>query len=139
MNASGIYFPATIHTDGACSGNPGPGGFAAIIESGDSRMTVTGGDPATTNNRMEMSAVIEALRLINSDPNLRLSHLTIRSDSQYIVNAFNEGWIENWQRKSWRTSNKKPVANKDLWEALIREAAPHPTHWNGSRATPATP
>ena len=129
MNERGIYFPAIIHTDGACSGNPGPGGFAAIIESGDCRITVTGGDPDTTNNRMELSAVIEALRLVNSDPDLRYSHLTIRSDSQYIVKAFQDNWIENWQSKGWRTADEQPVANKDLWEALMREAASHPTRW----------
>ena len=121
---------ATIHTDGACSGNPGPGGFAAIIEvgeRGESRFTVTGGDPDTTNNRMEMSAVIEALRLLNSQSDLRHSHLTVRSDSQYIVKAFNDNWIESWKRKGWRTAKNQPVANKDLWEALLRELAPHPT------------
>ena len=118
---------ATIHTDGACSGNPGPGGFAAIIEVGECRFTVTGGEPNTTNNRMEMSAVIEAVRLLNSQSDLQHSHLTVRSDSQYIVNAFNDNWIENWKRKGWRTAKKQPVANKDLWETLLRELAPHPT------------
>ena len=118
---------ATIHTDGACSGNPEPGGFAAIIEVGECRFTVTGGEPNTTNNRMEMSAVIEAVRRLNSQSDLRHSHLTVRSDSQYIVNAFNENWIENWKRKGWRTAKKQPVANKDLWEALLRELSPHPT------------
>ena len=124
--------PITIHTDGACSGNPGPGGFAAIIEVGEhqeTRFTVTGGEPATTNNKMELSAVIEALRLINSQSDFAHSHVTIRSDSQYIVNAFNENWIESWQRKGWRTANKKPVANRDRWEALLKEIAPHPTRW----------
>ena len=122
--------PATIHTDGACSGNPGPGGFAAIIEvgeHGESRFTVTGGDPDTTNNRMELSAVTEAVRLLNSQSDLRHSHLIIYSDSQYIVNAFNDNWIESWKRKGWRTAKKQPVANKDLWEALLRELSPHPT------------
>ena len=118
---------ATIHTDGACSGNPGPGGFAAIIEVGECRFTVTGGEPNTTNNRMEMAAVIEAVRLLNSQSDLQHSHLTIRSDSQYIVNAFNDNWIENWKRKGWRTAKKQPVANKDLWETLLQELAPHPT------------
>ena len=117
--------PAIIHTDGACSGNPGPGGFAAIIEVGDDRITVTGGHPATTNNRMEIAAVIEALRLINSQQPLRHSHVTIRSDSQYIVKAFNDRWIDAWQRNGWRTAKKQPVLNQDLWEALIREIAPH--------------
>ena len=120
MNESAI-----INTDGACSGNPGPGGFAAIIEVGECRITVTGGDPATTNNRMELSAVIEALRVINSQSDLKHSPVTVRSDSQYIVNAFNEGWIENWQRRGWRTPKKQTVANRDLWAALVTEIAPH--------------
>ena len=117
--------PAIIHTDGACSGNPGPGGYAAIIEVSEYRMTVTGGDPNTTNNRMELSAVIEALRLINSQSDLQHSHVTIRSDSQYIVNAFNDKWIDNWQKKGWRTAKKQPVANRDLWEAFLKEIGPH--------------
>ena len=97
MSKPAIYFPAIIHTEGTCPHNPGPGGFAAIIESGDCRMAVTGGDPDTTNNRMELSAVIEALRFVNSDPDLRYSHLTIRSDSQHIVKAFQDNSVENWQ------------------------------------------
>ena len=80
---------ATIHTDGACSGNPGPGGFGAIIDiDGAEVLTVTGGDPQTTNNRMELSAVIEAMRAINSTPDVDVSKITVRSDSQYVVNAF---------------------------------------------------
>ena len=120
----------TIHTDGACSGNPSPGGFAAIIEKDDDLFTtVTGGDPQTTNNRMELSAVIEALRAVNSLQELRHTHVTVRSDSQYIVNAFNDNWIENWQLKGWHTAKKQPVLNKDLWENLLRELASHPTKW----------
>ena len=119
-----------IHTDGACSGNPGPGGFAAIIEQDGNRITtVTGGDPTTTNNRMEITAVIEALRVLNSIPELRHAPVTVRSDSQYIVNTFNDNWVDGWQRKGWRTAKKQPVANRDLWEALLRQATPHPTKW----------
>ena len=117
--------PAIINTDGACSGNPGPGGFAAIIEVGQERITVTGGDPQTTNNRMELAAVIEALRTINSLEDLRHSHVTVRSDSQYIVNAFNNKWIESWQKRNWRTAKKQPVLNQDLWHALLKEIEPH--------------
>ena len=117
--------PAIIHTDGACSGNPGPGGFAAIIEVGQERITVTGGDPDTTNNRMELAAVIEALHTINSMEDLRHSHVTIRSDSQYIVKAFNDNWIEAWQKRNWQTAKKQPVLNQDLWHALIKEIGPH--------------
>ena len=117
--------PAIINTDGACSGNPGPGGFAAIIEVGESRITVTGGDPDTTNNRMELAALIEALRVINSQSDLGHSHVTVRSDSRYIVNAFNDRWIESWQKRNWRTAKKQPVANRDLWEDLLKEMGPH--------------
>ena len=119
--------PVTIHTDGACTGNPGPGGFAAILvsEEIDFHATVTGGDPATTNNRMELSAVIEAIRLVNSVPKFQRSHVTVHSDSKYVTDAFNEKWIEGWQRNNWRTSKKKPVLNQDLWLSLLEEIAPH--------------
>ena len=120
--------PLIIHTDGACSGNPGPGGFAAIVWSQDPERyitTVTGGDPDTTNNRMELSAVIEALRTINTVQTFQHSPVTVRTDSQYIVKAFNDNWIGSWQRNNWRTAKKQPVANRDLWEDLLREIAPH--------------
>ena len=118
----------TIHTDGACTGNPGPGGFAAVIErhhKGDT-LTVTGGDPSTTNNRMELSAVIEAVRAINSVQEHRDIPLTIRSDSQYVINAFNENWIGGWMKNNWRTAKKKPVLNRELWEDLLAELSGHP-------------
>lgn len=120
----------TIHTDGACSGNPGPGGFAAIIEhpDGDS-MTVTGGDPATTNNRMELAAVIEALRAINSVESLRNSPVTVRSDSTYVTKAFNDNWIAGWQRRNWRSAKGDPVANQDLWQDLLKEIQGHTSTW----------
>ena len=119
-----------IHTDGACTGNPGPGGFAAIIEQDGNRITtVTGSDPTTTNNRMELAAVIEALRVLNSIPELQHAPVTVRSDSQYIVNAFNDYWIESWQRKGWRTAKKQPVANRDLWEELLQQVLGHNCAW----------
>ena len=117
---------ATIHTDGACSGNPGPGGFGAIIEiDGVEALIVTGGDPETTNNRMELSAVIEAMRTLNAMPDVDWLQVAVRSDSQYVVNAFNRRWIKNWQRNGWLNADKKPVANQDLWELLLRETARH--------------
>ena len=117
---------ATIHTDGSCSGNPGPGGFGAIIEiDGVEALVVTGGDPQTTNNRMELSAVIEAMRVLNTMPDVDQFEVTVRSDSQYVVNSFNKGWIKNWQRNGWLNADKKPVANQDLWELLLRETARH--------------
>ena len=114
-----------IHTDGACLGNPGPGGFAAIIEWNGEQLTVTGGDPKTTNNRMELSAVIEALSAVNSVLNLRNASVRVRSDSKYVVDAFNQDWILNWQRNGWRNSKKQPVPNRDLWEDLLQEIKDH--------------
>ena len=114
-----------IHTDGACLGNPGPGGFAAVIEWNGDRLTVTGGDPRTTNNRMELSAVIEALRAVNSVLNLRNASVRVRSDSKYVVDAFNQGWLTNWQRNGWRNAKKQPVPNRDLWENLLQEVKGH--------------
>ena len=115
----------TIHTDGACLGNPGPGGFAAIIEWNGDRLTVTGGDPKTTNNRMELSAVIEALRAVNFVPELKSAPVRVRSDSKYVVNAFNQGWLPNWQRNGWRNSKKQPVPNRELWDDLLQEIKRH--------------
>ena len=120
----------TIHTDGACSGNPGPGGFAAIIQwAQDAELTVTGGDPKTTNNRMELSAVIEALKAVNSIPELRENPVTIRSDSTYVTNAFNKNWLSNWMKHGWRNSKKQPVPNRVLWEALLAEIQGHNCTW----------
>ena len=122
---------AVIHTDGACSGNPGPGGFGAIIViDGMEALTVTGGDPHTTNSRMELSAVIEAMRAINSMSGVEWTPITVCSDSKYITDAFNQGWLENWQRNGWRKADKKPVANQDLWTQLVQEISPHTMVFN---------
>lgn len=119
--------PITIHTDGACTGNPGPGGFAAILTTanGEDILTVTGGDPATTNNRMELSAVIEALRAINSIPDSAGSPVTVYSDSQYVVKAFTHNWLQNWQRRGWTNAKGDPVANRPLWEELLDQVNGH--------------
>ena len=119
----------TIHTDGACSGNPGPGGFGAVIElpNGD-EVIVTGGDPQTTNNRMELAAVIEALALLK-DCDVEADLVTVRSDSKYVVDAFNQGWLANWQKNGWRTAAKKPVLNQDLWQRMLEAAAGYDVHW----------
>ena len=103
-----------IHTDGSCLGNPGPGGFAAIIQAGDDSLTVSGGDPDTTNNRMELMAVIEAMEAVNSVPGWKDAQVTVHSDSQYVIKAFNDGWI----KKGWRTANG-PVKNPGLWKRLL--------------------
>ena len=109
----------TIHTDGSCHGNPGPGGWATVIEVPDwKNCTLRGGDPQTTNNRMEMTAAIEGLRQLERIAGAPEGPVVLRSDSKYLCDAFNRGWIENWHRNGWRTAKKEPVKNRDLWEEL---------------------
>ena len=103
-----------IYTDGACSFNPGPGGWAAVLLYGDIRKEISGGQDNTTNNRMEMSAVIKALEGLKEP-----CKVTIYSDSAYLINAFEQGWLEKWQKNGWINSKKKPVENKDLWVILL--------------------
>jgi ribonuclease HI len=104
----------TIYTDGACSGNPGPGGWGAVLTYKDKQKTAFGYEPHTTNNRMELVAVIESLKLLNQP-----CHVQVYSDSAYLVNCFNNNWIEGWQKNGWRTSKNQPVENRELWEALL--------------------
>lgn len=105
----------TIYTDGACSGNPGPGGWGAVLFYGEHTRELSGGEENTTNQRMELTAVIEALRA------LKVSdwQVTVHTDSAYVVNAFAQNWIDNWQRNGWKNSKKEAVANQDLWKELI--------------------
>ncbi len=110
----------TIYTDGACSGNPGPGGWGAVLMYGEHRKEISGGDAHTTNNRMELTGPIEALELLKHPCKVRLY-----SDSAYLVNAFNQHWIANWQRNGWQTSQKKPVENKELWQRLLELCRTH--------------
>ena len=110
----------TIYTDGACSGNPGSGGWGAILMCGDFVKKIAGAEKETTNNRMELEAVIQALTCLKKQ-----SKVTLYSDSAYVVNAFNQGWIKNWQQSGWRTSGRKPVQNKDLWLRLIKLTQAH--------------
>ena len=110
----------TIYTDGACSGNPGPGGWGAVLMYGEHRKEISGGDAHTTNNRMELTGPIEALELLKQPCKVRLY-----SDSAYLVNAFNQHWIANWQRNGWQTSQKKPVENKELWQKLLELCRTH--------------
>ena len=110
----------TIYTDGACSGNPGPGGWGAVLMYGEHRKEISGGDAHTTNNRMELTGPIEALELLKQPCKVRLY-----SDSAYLVNAFNQHWITNWQRNGWQTSQKKPVENKELWQRLLELCRTH--------------
>ena len=110
----------TIYTDGACSGNPGPGGWAAILMFGEHERVITGYEKLTTNNRMELSAVVEALAALKEPV-----RAAVHTDSAYIANAFNQNWIEGWLRRGWKTSHKKPVKNRDLWERLIELTKTH--------------
>ena len=103
----------TIYTDGACSGNPGPGGWGAILMFKENKKEISGGLKETTNNVMELTAVVEALRLIKYKCIIK-----IYSDSAYVVNGFSQGWIYNWIKKGWRTADGSPVKNKELWEEL---------------------
>lgn len=103
-----------IYTDGACSGNPGPGGWGAILLYGEHRKELSGGEPETTNNRMELTAVIEALKVLKEPCKVKLY-----SDSAYVVNCFQQGWYRNWKRNGWVNSKKQPVENQDLWKKLL--------------------
>jgi len=112
-----------IYTDGACAGNPGPGGWGVLILDGDEEIELTGGEPQTTNNRMEMTAAIEALRAVRENTPIRLY-----TDSQYVKNGVTQ-WIAGWKRNGWRTAAKKPVKNKDLWEILDELATQREIDW----------
>ncbi len=110
----------TIYTDGACSGNPGPGGWAALLMYQGKERVITGAERNTTNNRMELAAVVEALRVLKEPVKA-----AVHTDSAYIANAFQQGWIDNWQKKGWMTAGKKPVKNQDLWKDLLAQMARH--------------
>jgi ribonuclease HI len=117
----------SIYTDGACSGNPGPGGWAAIVipeDDPEATEQLTGGAPHTTNNKMELRAALEALRALD-DP----TNVTLHTDSEYLSKAFNEGWLDSWQENDWQTSSNNPVKNQDLWKALLDEADRHDVEW----------
>jgi len=113
-----------LYTDGACSGNPGPGGWAALLMHGDHEKMLSGADPNTTNNRMEMMAVIEGLRALQEPCLVR-----VHSDSAYIINAFTQGWIDNWIRRGWKKADKKPVENQDLWRDMMQAMERHTVEW----------
>ncbi len=109
-----------IYTDGACSGNPGPGGWGTILMYKDTKKEISGGKPDTTNNVMEITAVIEGLKLLKEP-----CKVSIYSDSAYVVNAFNQHWIENWIKKNWQNSKKEPVKNRELWLELYALVKQH--------------
>lgn len=112
-----------IYTDGACRGNPGPGGWAALLASGAHERALSGAEPATTNNRMELRAVIEALGALK-----RRVAADLYTDSEYVRRGITE-WMASWKRRDWRTADKKPVKNRDLWERLDQLAAQHEIEW----------
>jgi len=113
-----------IFSDGACSGNPGPGGWGSIIRFKGTEKTLSGGEADTTNNRMELMGAIVALETLKE--NCRVTAFT---DSQYIANAFLKGWLESWQKNGWKTAGKKPVKNQDLWQRLLIQTTRHSIEW----------
>src|SRR3990170_7200449 len=113
-----------IYTDGACRGNPGPGGWGAILRSGDHEREIKGAEPLTTNNRMELTAAIQALAALK-----RACNVVLYTDSQYVRKGILE-WMPQWKLRDWRTADKKPVKNIDLWQALEREIGRHKIEWH---------
>lgn len=113
-----------IFSDGACSGNPGPGGWGAILCYKDHKKEISGGKKETTNNQMELLAVISALECLKEP-----CKVEIYTDSKYIADAFEKGWLDNWQKNGWKTSAKKPVKNRELWERLLIQANKHQLNW----------
>ncbi len=116
--------PVTVWTDGACSGNPGPGGWGAILRAGAAEKELSGGEPETTNNRMELTAAIMALEALS-----RPCAVELHTDSQYLRGGVT-GWIAGWKRNGWKTADRKPVKNVDLWQRLERAAERHRVAWH---------
>ncbi|HEY54303.1 MAG TPA: ribonuclease HI [Caldilineae bacterium] len=112
-----------IYTDGACLGNPGPGGWAALLRSGKHEKELVGAASQTTNNRMELRAALNALQALT-----RPCEVHLHTDSQYLRQGITQ-WVHNWQRNGWKTASKKPVKNKDLWQALLQAVEPHQVQW----------
>jgi ribonuclease HI len=116
-----------IYTDGACKGNPGPGGWGALLRWGAHERELFGGERETTNNRMELTAVIRALEALK-----RRSRVEVYTDSEYVKNGITE-WLPAWKRRGWKTADRKPVKNVDLWQVLDALAAKHDVHWHWVR------
>ena len=116
-----------IATDGACKGNPGPGGWGAVIRSGDREKELSGGENPTTNNRMELMAAIRALEALKKP-----CRVTLSTDSKYVMDGLTK-WIHGWRRNGWKTADRKPVKNADLWQELIAASAPHRIEWKWVR------
>ena len=115
----------TLYTDGACSGNPGPGGWGAILEYKEHRREMSGGEAETTNNRMELTAVIRGLQALKESCVVELY-----SDSKYVIDGLSKGWAVSWQKNGWRKADKKPALNPDLWEQLLELTAKHEMHYH---------
>ncbi len=113
-----------LYTDGACSGNPGPGGYGIVLIYNNNKKEFSGFCDNTTNNRMELTAVVEGLKKLKEK-----CDVTIYTDSAYVSNAFLNGWVENWQKNNWKTANKKEVLNLDLWKELLNEMLKHNVSW----------
>ena len=113
-----------LYTDGACSGNPGPGGWAAILRCGDAEKVLSGGDAVTTNNRMELTAVIRALEALKEP-----CAVTLYSDSRYVVDAMTRGWAESWRRRGWMRTKTEPAKNPELWERLLALCERQQVEW----------
>ena len=122
-----------IYTDGACRGNPGPGGWGVLLIAGQRRKTMCGGECDTTNNRMELTAVIEALNALKGSRKVLL-----HTDSTYVMNGINE-WLPRWKERGWKTAAKKPVKNQDLWQTLDEAISLHQVEWNWVRGHSGVP
>ena len=110
----------TIYTDGACSGNPGPGGWGSVLIYGEAKKEISGAKKETTNNEMEITAVLEALKILKEP-----CEVDVYSDSAYVVNTFEKGWIDNWDKSGWKTASKDPVKNVELWKELLELMKKH--------------
>ena len=124
----GVANVVTIYSDGACLGNPGPGGYGTVLLAGDHRRELSAGYRRTTNNRMELMGAIAGFEALK-----RPCTVTLWSDSQYVINAFAKDWINGWQKRGWRTAGKEPVKNQDLWQRLLRAIEPHDVTWQWVR------
>jgi len=122
-----------IYTDGACRGNPGPGGWGALLISGKRRRTLHGGESETTNNRMELKAAIEALNALKGS-----RQVLLHTDSKYVMDGINS-WMPNWKKRGWKTSARKPVKNQDLWQQLDEAIARHEIEWRWVRGHTGVP
>ena len=126
--------PITIHTDGACLGNPGPGGYGIVLRYGDHRRELSGGYRRTTNNRMELIAAIKALQALT-----RPSQVTLHSDSRYVVDAIEKGWAKKWQANGWRRNKRELALNPDLWQTLLELCARHQVQFRWVRGHAGNP